>query len=170
MTNQDCAEQMNKITCGWDGTGCGKCDGWGGITLEQCIDYCISNEVAPGCEERQAGTTCAGARFWSASWGTHCHLSTDFCTDFKPSEGSLSVFTVARPPPPPLEPPKPPPPTPPLASPLPSFTPPLASPTAAPVTCADQGLVDCPCSASGQVRKLLFSVLPIGTCCCPIGV
>ncbi|CAK9006456.1 unnamed protein product [Durusdinium trenchii] len=52
------------------------CDGWTGISLEECEQKCIKNEVAPNCPNK----TCQAANFYPGSM--KCHLF-DFCTELE---------------------------------------------------------------------------------------
>mmetsp|Transcript_24524 Transcript_24524/g.56960 ORF Transcript_24524/g.56960 Transcript_24524/m.56960 type:complete len:472 (+) Transcript_24524:68-1483(+) len=65
-----------------------KCDGWGGLTLEQCAQKCTGNEQAASCPQK----TCVAATFYeSTGW---CHLY-DTCPELEVSEEATAIIPEA---------------------------------------------------------------------------
>ena len=69
-----------------DACGSGNCNGWEGLTQQQCIEKCILNELPEHCPDK--GLRCAAAVWEGGSW---CHLYT-VCH----REASSSSVTLVR--------------------------------------------------------------------------
>ena len=66
------------------------CDGWKGITLEECKAKCTNNEV-PNSECPRQSVKCAFVRY-TRNWG--CHLADDSC---KPIQGDARFMLFKKP-------------------------------------------------------------------------
>ena len=68
-------------------TGNATCDGWGGITLNECKVKCNNNEVPSATCPRQ-NVTCVYVYYsnYKTSW---CHLGDDACLPLKPNANGI---------------------------------------------------------------------------------
>ena len=55
----------------------GGCNGWGGISLEECQAHCSNNDMPPGCSPRQV--KCAFIHYTPRPNGKWCHLAEADC-------------------------------------------------------------------------------------------
>ena len=53
------------------------CNGWGGISLEECKAHCSNNDMPPGCSPRPV--KCSFIHYTARANGEWCHLADANC-------------------------------------------------------------------------------------------